>query len=158
RAPFRARVGIADLHPGQYLAEGTVLTTLQGVENSANVDFEVAQRVAVTLHEGEPIYFTVGADSTAIPARIVAIDARIDPSTRNAMVRARTIESRRVPAPGSSVRVQVPVGPAVNAVTVPVSALRKGPSGDHVFVVAADNTGKPRVHIRPVQAGPVLGD
>ncbi len=23
RAPFRARVGIADVHPGQYLSEGT---------------------------------------------------------------------------------------------------------------------------------------
>src|SRR5437867_9258301 len=28
RAPFRARVGLADVHPGQYLSEGTVLTTL----------------------------------------------------------------------------------------------------------------------------------
>ena len=32
RAPFRARVGIADVHPGQFLNEGTQLTTLQGVE------------------------------------------------------------------------------------------------------------------------------
>jgi membrane fusion protein, multidrug efflux system len=31
RAPFRARVGIADVHPGQYLNEGTEMTTLQSV-------------------------------------------------------------------------------------------------------------------------------
>src|SRR5215471_1966149 len=43
RAPFRARVGIADVHPGQYLAEGTLLTTLQGVDDAAHVDFSVAQ-------------------------------------------------------------------------------------------------------------------
>ncbi|HEX6643052.1 MAG TPA: biotin/lipoyl-binding protein, partial [Gemmatimonadales bacterium] len=30
RAPFRARVGISDVHPGQYLSEGTELTSLQG--------------------------------------------------------------------------------------------------------------------------------
>ena len=30
RAPFRARVGMADVHPGQYLNEGTQLTTLAG--------------------------------------------------------------------------------------------------------------------------------
>ncbi len=47
RAPFRARVGIADVHPGQYLTEGTELTTLQGVAEAAHVDFTVAQRVAV---------------------------------------------------------------------------------------------------------------
>src|SRR5207247_7453843 len=42
RAPFRARVGISDVHPGQYLNEGTELTTLQGVDAAANVDFAVA--------------------------------------------------------------------------------------------------------------------
>src|SRR6266496_5395211 len=35
RAPFRARVGLADIHPGQYLNEGTELTTLQGVDAAA---------------------------------------------------------------------------------------------------------------------------
>jgi membrane fusion protein (multidrug efflux system) len=34
RAPFHARVGMADLHPGQYLNEGTELTTLQGILRS----------------------------------------------------------------------------------------------------------------------------
>src|SRR5262245_31821100 len=32
RAPFKARIGISDVHPGQYLNEGTQLTTLQGVD------------------------------------------------------------------------------------------------------------------------------
>ncbi|MFC6977985.1 efflux RND transporter periplasmic adaptor subunit [Microbulbifer taiwanensis] len=52
RAPFRARVGIADLHPGQYLDQGTLLTTLQGVGNGVHVDFTVAQQVAAQLREG----------------------------------------------------------------------------------------------------------
>src|SRR5690606_11964882 len=46
RAPFRARVGIADVHPGQFLDAGTLLTTLQGVDDEADVDFAVAQDVA----------------------------------------------------------------------------------------------------------------
>mgnify|MGYP003694230859 CR=1 FL=1 len=53
RAPFRARIGISDVHIGQYLAEGTELTTLQGVETAANVDFTVAQSVAAALHQGD---------------------------------------------------------------------------------------------------------
>ncbi|HEV3409035.1 MAG TPA: efflux RND transporter periplasmic adaptor subunit, partial [Chthoniobacterales bacterium] len=51
RAPFRARVGLADLHPGQYLNEGTQLTTLQGVDDAVHVDFTVPQRVAAVLSE-----------------------------------------------------------------------------------------------------------
>ncbi|MDQ3137606.1 MAG: efflux transporter periplasmic adaptor subunit, partial [Gemmatimonadota bacterium] len=55
RAPFRVRVGIADVHPGQYLEEGTELTTLQGIADAAHVDFNVAQRVAAGLREGDRV-------------------------------------------------------------------------------------------------------
>src|SRR5690606_21748144 len=55
RAPFRARVGMADIHPGQYLDAGTYLTTLQGVDEAAHVDFTVAQRVAAALRPGDRV-------------------------------------------------------------------------------------------------------
>jgi membrane fusion protein, multidrug efflux system len=156
RAPFTARVGISDVHPGQYLNEGTELTTLQGVDAAANVDFTVAQTAAAELRPGEPVSVFAADDPRPITARIVAVDARIDPTTRNAMVRARI--TSRAPAPGASVRVEVPVGPSRAVVAIPVSALRKGPGGDHVFLVVADSAGHTRAHLQPVQSGPVLDD
>jgi membrane fusion protein (multidrug efflux system) len=157
RAPFRARVGISDVLPGQYLNEGTELTTLQGVADAAHVDFTVAQRVAAGLRVGDSVSVTTASDGQAIPARIVAVDSRVDPTTRNATVRA-TIVGGSAPSPGASVRVLVPVGPLSSAVVVPVNALRKGPAGDHVFVIVADSNGKTRAHVTPVESGPVLGD
>ena len=156
RAPFKARVGLADVHPGQYLNEGTQLTTLQGVDPAAHVDFTVAQRVAAGLHEGDAVDIFAGEGSPVV-AKIVAIDARVDVATRNAMVRAR-IEGNAGPAPGSAVRVRVAVGPAITAVAVPASAVRKGPDGDHVFVIAAGQDGKPRAHSRSVVIGTMVGD
>jgi membrane fusion protein (multidrug efflux system) len=157
RAPFKARIGISDVHPGQYLEEGATLTTLQGVDEAEHVDFAVAQQVAAGLRAGGSVeVFAAGSDEP-IPARIVAIDARVDPTTRNAVVRAR-IEAARAPSPGASVRVRVPVGPMQQAVAIPVNALRKGPEGDHVFVIAAGKDGKPRAFARPVVSGPVVGD
>ena len=156
RAPFRARVGISDIHPGQYLNEGTEITTLQGVDAAANVDFTVAQEVAAALRPGEPIAVYAAEDLRAIPATSVAVDARIDPTTRNAMVRARL--AARAPAPGSSVRVEVPEGPVQSVVSIPVSGLRKGPGGDHVFLILPDSSGKTRAHDQPVQTGPVIDD
>jgi membrane fusion protein (multidrug efflux system) len=158
RAPFRARVGIADVHPGQYLNEGTVLTTLQGVDESSNVDFAVPQRVAAALRVGGEVAVIDREDSSPIDARIVAIDSRIDPATRNAMVRARVRDVGSRLAPGASVRVVVPSGPARSVVVVPASALRKGPAGDHVFVIEADAEGRDRVSTRPVRSGPLVGD
>ena len=155
RAPFRARVGITDVHPGQYLNEGTQLTTLQGVEGAAHVDFTVGQQVGAQLRVGQQISVLVG--DAPITGRIVAVDSRVDPATRTTMVRA-TIAGSNIPAPGSSVRVLVPAGAAIDAVVIPVSAVRRGPGGDHVLVIAPDSLGKLRAHERPVRAGPMLAD
>jgi membrane fusion protein (multidrug efflux system) len=191
RAPFRARVGMADVHTGQYLEAGTLLTTLQGVDDAANVDFTVAQQVASGLREGDSVAIVAqGEQSGSVSARIIAIDSRVDPATRNAMVRARigqtpspvegegwgggeahndhdrsthpltpSLSGRgKMPAPGASVRVRVPVGPPGTAVVIPASALRKGPAGDHVFVLEAESDGATRAHVRAVQSGAMLDD
>jgi membrane fusion protein (multidrug efflux system) len=158
RAPFRARVGMSDVHIGQFLESGTQLTTLQGVDGAVHVDFDVSQSVAAGMRPGEQIRVISGATAAEIPARVVAVDARVDPTTRNAIVRAELPNLALLPAPGSSVRVLVPIGPTRDAVVVPVSALRKGPGGDHVFVIAAAKDGKTRAQLRLVTAGPVLGD
>ena len=158
RAPFRARVGIADVHPGQYLNEGTLLTTLQGVDEAAHVDFMVAQQVAAGLREGESVEVVAAGGAAPVTATIVALDARIDPATRNAMVRARIQDASNAPPPGASVRVRVPAGALRKAVAVPVSALRKGPGGDQVFVISPDGDSKTRAHVRQVESGAMLGD
>jgi membrane fusion protein, multidrug efflux system len=157
RAPFRARVGLSDVHPGQYLNEGTQLTTLQSVDDAAHVDFTVAQRVAAGLGVGDRVEVFATGDSSPTAARIIALDARVDSTTRNALVRAKISRATNAVAPGASVRVRVPVGPPGKALAVPLSALRKGPSGDHVFVIVQDKEGKARAHLRPVQSGPVVG-
>jgi membrane fusion protein, multidrug efflux system len=158
RAPFRAKIGIADIHPGQYLNEGTLLTTLQGVAEAIHVDFTVAQQIAAGLRDGETVDVFPAGDPVPIQAKIVALDARVDPTTRNAVVRARIEGTDHAPAPGASVRVRVPVGPPRKAVAIPVSALRKGPNGDQVFVIAPDQDHKTRAHVRQVESGTMVDD
>lgn len=158
RAPFHARVGMADLHPGQYLNEGTELTTLQGIDDAVHVDFTVTQQVAAGLRAGDSVEVSAAGQSSPISARIVAVDARIDPATRNATVRARIEGVANAPSPGASVRVRVPAGSPRKVVAIPASALRKGPGGDQVFVIEVDKSGKTRAHVRPVESGAMLGD
>jgi membrane fusion protein (multidrug efflux system) len=162
RAPFRARVGIADLHPGQYLLEGTEITSLQGVDDAVHIDFEVEQQVAAGLAGGDRVQVvTDGRNGTTVNADIVAVDARVDPRTRNATVRARIDDAdglERVPGPGASVQVVVPAGAEQDAVVVPASALRKGPAGDHIYVILEDPDGNPRAHQRPVEVAALQGD
>jgi membrane fusion protein (multidrug efflux system) len=158
RAPFRARVGISDVHPGQYLNEGSLLTTLQGVDDRAYVDFTVAQQVAAHLRAGGTVNVVANAGSASTQASIVALDSRVDPATRNAAVRAQVMDKDNALTPGASVRVQVPVGEARLAIAIPASAVRKGPDGDHVFVLVADDAGKTRARVRQVRIDTVAGD
>jgi membrane fusion protein (multidrug efflux system) len=73
-------------------------------------------------------------------------------------VRARIEGAANAPSPGSSVRVRVPIGLPRKAVSVPASAMRKGPGGDQVFVIEPDKNGKTRAHVRQVESGAMLGD
>lgn len=158
RAPFRARVGLSDVHRGQFLEAGALLTTLQGVADAVDIDFSVSQMVASGLASGDAVQVVVGQDAaTTFPARVTAVDSRVDPATRNALVRARIERTGGRLTPGASVRVRVPVGAARSVVVVPASGLRRGPAGDHVFVLDEDEAGKTRAHVRLVEAGPVLG-
>jgi membrane fusion protein (multidrug efflux system) len=153
---------------GQYLNEGTEITTLQSVDDALQVDFAVPQGVAAVLKPGNrvDVYSDSGNSTTAGPiqARVVAVDARVDPATRNSMVRARiqlghdTAAMRPLPAPGSSVRVSLGIGEPAPAVAIPATALRKGPSGDHVYVIATGGDKQLRAQQRPVKVGSMLGD
>jgi membrane fusion protein (multidrug efflux system) len=158
RAPFRARIGISDVHPGQYLEAGALLTTLQGVDSAAHVDFTVPQQLAHWLTVGETVEVLAGPGQAAVPAEVLALDARVDPATRNTTIRARVADAGAVPPPGASVRVHVPAGAPLKTVGVPINALRKGPAGDHVFVIASGKDGKSRAQMRRVQIAASLGD
>lgn len=158
RAPFHARIGLSNVHRGQFLEAGTLLTTLQGVDEAAHLDFAVAQDVAAGLRPNDPVEIYLDQNERSVlTARIVAVDARVDPTTRSATVRARIEHLGDELRPGASVRVRVPVGAPRLAVVVPVSALRKGPAGDHVFVLTSVE-GETRAQLRSVEAGAVLGD
>jgi membrane fusion protein (multidrug efflux system) len=52
----------------------------------------------------------------------------------------------------------VPTGASRSVVVVPASALRKGPAGDHVFVLVADEAGATRAQLRQVTVDGLEGD
>src|SRR5688500_848619 len=119
RAPFRARVGLSDVHPGQYLDQGVELTTLQGVSEDVHVDFSVAQSVAAGIQLGSNVEVRTSQGQT-LTAQVMAVDSRVDRDTRSATVRARLAAGPNGPAPGASVRVLVRLGETNKAVTIPV--------------------------------------
>jgi len=158
RAPFKARVGIHDLQPGAYLAEGTLIVTLQGIDPDAYVDFTFPQDEAAALHVGNPVRLAgKGLPDTGLDARIVARDAVVDGASRAVKLRAVATGLGLTLQPGGFLEVLATTTEAHQALFVPLTAVRRAPHGDHVFAVVEED-GRLRARQRFVRLGPVQGD
>jgi membrane fusion protein (multidrug efflux system) len=156
RAPFRARVGLFDIHPGQYLQEGTEIAMLQGIDSFVNVDFAMPQQVADELRLGDKISLRTNLE--IILAQITAIDSQADRLTRGVKARARVDNPPSSMQPNDSVRVQMEYGAPIEGVLIPSASLRSAPSGPFVFAAEPSEKGALRAHQVEVVAGRTVGD
>jgi membrane fusion protein, multidrug efflux system len=161
RAPFRARAGLFDIHPGQYLPEGTPITMLQGIEETdpyVHIDFMMSQLVADYLKLGDCV--SVIATEESIPATIIAIDSQADKVTRNVMARAKLQNPPETLQPNDSVRLEMKFGEPLPMVKIPFTALRNAPSGAFVYVAQFDpkDSTKLRAYSRNVEPVPSFGE
>ena len=135
RAPFAGRLGIRQVDVGQYLTAGTQIVTLQQL-NPLYVDFYLPQQALSQIAVGQTVELGIDAfPGQEFPARISAIDAVVDSSTRNLQVRATLPNDKLLLRPGMFATVKVGVGTPQNLVTLPQTAIAYNPYGDTVFVL-----------------------
>jgi membrane fusion protein (multidrug efflux system) len=137
RAPFTGRLGIRDVSLGQYLTPGTVITTLESVDE-AFVDFSVPQERLNEIVVGAPVHIRVGAaqkSSEPLMGMIAAIDPAIEERTRSLHVRASVPNADERLRAGMFVDVSVVLPNRERLVIVPMTAIVHASYGDSVFVV-----------------------
>lgn len=149
KAPFDAKVGLFDLHVGQYLVEGSRITTLEGIADFFHVDFSMPAHVADSVGIGDRVDVQVGIESEVASAEVIAIDAAADAISRSVMARAILRDPPSTLQPKDSVRVTVYYGDAIDASVIPATAVRRSPTGTVVYV-AADVDGVLRAQSRDV--------
>ncbi len=163
KAPFAGRLGIRQVDPGQYLAAGATIVTLQALDPIL-IDFYVPQQVLAHLQNGQNVEATVDTYPDHIfKGAITAINSKVDPSSRNVQVRASFRNADRRLVPGMFANVHIDDGPPRELITVPQTAITYNPYGDTVFVVqktGLDAQGKPRLTAeqRFVTLGATRGD
>lgn len=154
KAPFDAQVGLFQMHAGQYLDVGTEIVGLEGIDSYLEIDFAVPAHVADRVSTGDQVNMRVDSVSESWSAAITAMDARADPKTRLMMIRARMDSPPPTLIPGDSVLVTVPYGTPAPVAVIPAAAVRRGPSGDVVFVAVKDEKdGLLRASARMVKIG-----
>jgi membrane fusion protein, multidrug efflux system len=136
RAPFAGHLGIRAVDPGQYLAAGTKMVTLQQLD-PIYLDFSLPQQALGELATGEK----VSASVDTFPGRqfegtLSAIDPKIDPDTRNLSLRATIPNPDHKLLPGMYANVRVEAGASARYLTLPQTAVIFNPYGSTVFVIA----------------------
>jgi membrane fusion protein (multidrug efflux system) len=161
RAPFKGKLGIRQVNLGQYLAPGTVITTLESDE-SLFVDFALPQQEMARLQPGLPVRAVrEGAREPIAVGSVSAVDPTIDEVTRTIKIRASMPDDAKL-RPGMFVRAEVVLPQKNEVVAVPVTAIVHASYGDSVFIVE-DKTnpqGKPGKVARQqfVRTGGTRGD
>ena len=154
-APFRGRVGLSDTQKGQYLNSGSLITTLQSVEDHLLVEFTLAQSVVNQIQSDAEVVITVAGNP--LKAKISAIDAQADRQTRNVRIRARIDNPPKSMSPGDSVPVVIEFGPVITLPAVPAEAVRRSPQGTFVFMAEKNDAGEMRASARTVMLATSVG-
>ena len=138
KAPFTGTIGIPSLDLGQYVAAGTVVATLQDLDNMV-VDFTVPEQSVQFLSLGQKALFGLSEDKLDMSGEITGIDPRGDPQTRLVNVRASISASAdRGVIPGRFVQVRVQMPQENNVIAVPQTAVVTSLYGDYVYKIVPD--------------------
>lgn len=150
-APFDGTTGIIKVKVGDYIESGTPITNLQDL-TELEIDFSVPDRYFPSLRPGLAIAVHVAAfPDRVFHATLSAIDAKVDTSTRNLMLRA-TLEDSEGLLPGMFARMVIDLDQPRRVVTVPETAVSYSLHGNTVYVLL-QSKGKTTVQPRVVETG-----
>ncbi|MDQ2736382.1 MAG: efflux RND transporter periplasmic adaptor subunit, partial [Pseudomonadota bacterium] len=123
RAPFSGKLGITTVNPGQYVNPGDKIVTLQTID-PIYVDIYLPQRQIGGLLLGQTVnVVTDGFPGVTFAGRITAINAKVDPATRNVQVEATLPNPKRQLLPGMFANADVVVGEKKRYLTLPQTAI-----------------------------------
>jgi membrane fusion protein (multidrug efflux system) len=163
RAPFAGRLGLRVVNLGQILREGDAITTLQTLD-PIYVNFSLPQQRLAQVATGTKVRVkTDAAPGTTFEGKVTAINAEIDPTTRNVRLQATISNREEKLRAGMFANVEVVLPNVADVLAIPVTAVSYAPYGDSVFVIEEhkdEKSGKAQQVIRQqfVRLGTARGD
>ncbi len=163
RAPFAGVAGIRYVNPGQMVAVGDKLVTLQTLDQ-VFVDFYLPQDEISKIAVGQKVSVT----TDAIPGRtftgtLTAINSAIDSATRSVQLQASLDNKDHSLRSGMFARVELLLPQKNSTLYIPATAIAYAPFGDSVYVIEKkqnEKTKKDELVLRQqfVRLGETRGD
>jgi len=160
-APIDGRVGFRQVDAGNIIHanDPNPLTVLTLIRPSVAV-FTLPQKDLADVRDamlGGPVaVIALDQDNTRQLAQgeLLLVDNQIDQTTSTIRLKARFPNDDDRLWPGEFVRLRVRVGTQADAVTIPPTALQRGPDSLYTWVIKPDSTAEQR----PVEATPINAD
>jgi membrane fusion protein (multidrug efflux system) len=151
RAPFAGKLGISTVNPGQYLNPGDKIVTLQSLD-SLFIDFSLPQQELSQVKKGQAVVVKTDTyPGRTFNGRIMTINPKVDPETRNFQAEALIANANHELLPGMFVTIEVRSGEVKRYLTLPQTAVAYNPYGDTVFIIqeaAKGAGGKPVLTVK----------
>jgi multidrug efflux system membrane fusion protein len=147
-APVSGRVGLRPVDAGNLVSTSdtngiAVITQVTPIDVSFAVPQDRLPELQRRLAQGAslPVSAMDRARTTELAAgRFLTLDNQIDVQTGTVRAKARFANDQGALFPNQFVNVRLLLDTVQGAVTVPVTAVRQGPSGDFVYVLREDRT------------------
>jgi len=164
-APIEGRVGLRTADVGNYVTPGdaagvATITQLAPIDVVFAVPSDAIARIQSRINAGpasQALSATV-MDRTRSKileqGQFLTLDNQVDVQTGTVRAKARFANAGQILFPNQFVNIRLVTDTLENAIVVPAAAIRHGPQGDFVYVVAEDKT----VHVKPIVTGPASAD
>ena len=150
-APFAGTLGIIRVKVGDYVVPGTVIATLQDLDE-LEIDFTVQARHYTRLRPGQDILVKAAAyPGQGFHATLESIDSQVDAATRNLLLRARLGRGSGL-LPGMFAELKIALDEPRLLVSVPETAVTYSLHGDTVYIIHEED-GQMSVEPRIVTTG-----
>jgi membrane fusion protein (multidrug efflux system) len=134
-APFDGVAGIRSVNPGQMVAAGDPLVTLQTLDH-VFVDFSLPQKDLSKVAAGLPVRVTTDAvASREFKGALSAINPSVDPATRSVKLQATLDNKDHALRAGMFGKVEVLLPEKNSVLYIPATSVAYAPYGDSVYVI-----------------------
>ncbi len=144
-APFAGTIGLPQIDPGDYIAPGTVVATLQDLDRM-QVDFTLPEQRLPEIRIGQVLNVRADGIGRVFSGTITGIDPSVDTATRMVAVRGAITNTDGKLTPGQFVRITVEQPVEHDVIALSQTSVISSLYGDYVYV------------LRPREPGPNEGE
>ncbi len=160
-SPIDGRIGLRQVDSGNYVQASSttpmaIITQLHPIAIVFTLPEDQLQSVRQRMKQGTLAVDVYGRDDQTklSTGKLLTIDNQIDPTTGTARFKAVFENPENNLWPNQFVNVHLLLETRKDAITIPVSAVQRGPQGTFTYVVDDKNT----VQIRPIQLAVTQGN